>query len=200
MASALHPRTTILAILAIILSTYGAYYASTLLPSVPQVYAANRAITLVGFISAWNETTNPNPSITVFQGDTVTIQLSSGDGATHRFFIDVDNNGPTPDCPGVDICSSNFPPSTTLTFTVTIATGVYTYYCSIHPTTMLGSFIVQPASTVGGTIAPVNKLNLLVPFIGALSTIVLAVALSLVYLRHTRRTRRKLSSPTRSQY
>jgi len=118
----------------------------------PRVEAASTpSISLVGFISAWNNTNVPNPTITVTQGDTLTIQLSSGDGAVHRFFVDVDKNGMTPDCPGADVCSNVFPPSTTLTFTVNFAPGTYTYYCSVHPTTMLGQFVVlQPSITGGG--------------------------------------------------
>ena len=118
----------------------------------PRVDAASTpSISLVGFISAWNSTSVPNPTITVTQGDTITIQLSSGDGAPHRFFVDVDRNGMTPDCPGADVCSNLFPPSTTLTFTVNFAPGTYTYYCSVHPTTMLGQFVVlQPPVTGGG--------------------------------------------------
>jgi plastocyanin len=113
--------------------------------------AATPSISLVGFISAWNNTSVPNPTITVTQGDTLTIQLSSGDGAVHRFFVDVDKNGMTPDCPGADVCSNVFPPSTTLTFTVNFAPGTYTYYCSVHPTTMFGQFVVlQPPVTGGG--------------------------------------------------
>src|SRR5438309_11670190 len=69
----------------------------------PRVEAASTpSISLVGFISAWNNTGVPNPTITVTQGDTITIQLSSGDGAVHRFFVDVDRHGMTPDCPAAD--------------------------------------------------------------------------------------------------
>jgi hypothetical protein len=117
----------------------------------PQVKAASTPnISLVGFISAWNNTGTPNPIITVTQGDTVSIQLSSGDGAVHRFFVDVDKNGMTPDCPGADVCSNVFPPSTSLTFTVNFAPGTYTYYCSVHPTTMFGNFVVLRAPVTGG--------------------------------------------------
>ncbi len=118
----------------------------------PRVDASSTPnVSLVGFISAWNNTTVPNPTITVTQGDTITIQLSSGDGAVHRFFVDVDRNGMTPDCPGADVCSNVFPPTTALTFTVNFAPGTYTYYCSVHPTTMLGQFVVlQPPVTGGG--------------------------------------------------
>jgi plastocyanin len=115
----------------------------------PKVAATSTpTISLIGFITAWNNTSVPNPTITVTQGDTITIQLSSGDGAVHRFFVDVDNNGPSPDCPGADVCSNVFPPSTILTFTVSFAPGTYTYYCSVHPTSMLGKFVVlQPTVT-----------------------------------------------------
>ncbi len=124
----------------------------------PRVDAASTpSISLIGFISAWNNTSVPNPKITVTQGDTITIQLSSGDGAVHRFFVDVDRNGVTPDCPGADVCSNVFPPSTTLTFTVNFAPGTYTYYCSVHPTSMLGQFIVlQPPATGGGGRRPLE--------------------------------------------
>ena len=117
----------------------------------PKVDAASTpSISLIGFISAWNNTSVPNPTITVTQGDTLAIQLSSGDGAVHRFFVDVDKNGMTPDCPGADVCSNLFPPSTTLTFTVSFAPGTYTYYCSVHPTSMRGQFVVLPPPVTGG--------------------------------------------------
>ena len=120
--------------------------------SLPRVTAASsQSIVLIGFFAAWNNTSTPNPTITVTQGQSITIQLSSGDGITHRFFVDVNKNGPTPDCPGADVCSMFFPPSTVLTFTVSFSPGTYTYYCSLHTTTMLGSFIVlAPPSTGGG--------------------------------------------------
>src|SRR5947209_20550610 len=71
----------------------------------PRVAAASTpSISLVGFISAWNNTNVPNPTITVTLGDTLTIQLSSGDGSAHRFFVDVDKNGMAPDYPGAGLC------------------------------------------------------------------------------------------------
>ena len=129
--------------------------ASTVAVSVnipPPVEAASTpSISLIGFFNAWNNTGVPNPTITVTQGDTITIQLSSGDGVVHRFFVDVDRNGITPDCPGADVCSNAFSTSTSLTFTVNFSPGTYTYYCSVHPTTMLGQFVVlQPPFTSGG--------------------------------------------------
>src|SRR5260370_40553164 len=112
------------------------------------------SISLIGFISAWNNTSVHNPTISVTQGDTITIQLSSGDGAVHRFFVDVDKNGMTPDCPGADVCSNVFPPSTALTFTDNYEPDTYTTYCSVHPTTMLGQFVVLQPPITGGAGPP----------------------------------------------
>jgi len=147
----LMPSTKFLVFLLAILSLSSLIAVSVNIP--PKVLAASTpSISLVGFVSAWNNTSVHNPTITVAQGDTITIQLSSGDGAPHRFFVDVDKNGMTPDCPGADVCSNLFPPSTTLTFTVNFAPGTYTYYCSVHPTTMLGQFVVlsPPFTSAGG--------------------------------------------------
>src|SRR5205814_10329017 len=126
------------------------------LSALPRAAASIHSLTQEGITGAWNATTKPNPAITVTQGDSVSLQLSSGDSALHRWFVDVDKNGPTPDCPGADICSSTFSTSTVLTFTATFAPGTYTYYCSIHPATMLGEFILNPSS-VGGTTLPTNR-------------------------------------------
>ena len=132
-----------------ILSLFSLIATSVNIP--PQAAATSTpSISLIGFVNAWNISGVPNPKITVTQGDTITIQLSSGDGAPHRFFVDVDRNGIAPDCPGADVCSNAFPPSTTLTFTVNFAPGSYTYYCSVHPMTMLGQFVVLPPPATGG--------------------------------------------------
>ncbi len=140
--SSLRILTTLLIVSTLILSV------PVLITPIHETHAATtRTISLVGTFNAWNASTNPNPSITVTQGDTLTIKLTSTD-TTHLFFVDVDRNGITPDCPpGPDPCSNAFTPTTptTFTFQVSFAAGTYTYYCSVHPTTMLGSFIVQSA-------------------------------------------------------
>ena len=153
----------------------------------PGVAATSRTISLVGVVSSWNSTSTPNPTITLTQGDGVTLQLSSGDGVLHRWFVDVDKNGPTPDCPGADICSNAFTTSTVLTFTVNFAPGTYTYYCSVHPTTMLGQFVVNPSSSVGGTAQPVDRLAVIAPYLGVAS----ALAILVTVAGYTARTRRK---------
>ncbi len=111
------------------------------LPSIPRAHAATRSIVLVGnYLYGWNSS---NPPITVYQGDLVSIVLSSGDGQSHRFVVDVDKDGKvfTPTCPP-DKCSAVFPPSTTYSFTADF-TGSYTYYCTYHPASMFGSFTVN---------------------------------------------------------
>ncbi len=158
--------------------------------SIPTVATINHSIALVGFVNAWNFTTTPNPTITVTQGDGVSLQLSSGDAVLHRWFVDVDKNGPTPDCPGADICSDPFTTSTLLTFTVNFAPGTYTYYCSLHPTTMLGQFVVNPSSSVGGTAVPVDRLTLVAPYLGLASALAILVAVA-TYITRTRRKEEK---------
>jgi len=168
-----------------------ALLASMNIALIPKVAAVNSTITLTGFISAWNSTTRmPNPTITVTQGDVITLKLSSGDGAPHQWFVDVDKNGPSPDCPGADICSSLFSTSTVLTFTISFAPGTYTYYCSVHPTSMLGSFVVNPSSSVGGTVLPADRLALVAPYFGLLSVLAGLVLISATILRHRRNEKR----------
>jgi len=157
--------------------------------SIPRVAAVNRTINLAGYVNAWNFTSTPNPTITVSQGDSVTLQLSSGDAVLHRWFVDVDRNGPSPDCPGADICSNAFSTSTVLTFTVNFSPGTYTYYCSVHPTTMLGQFVVSPSS-VGGTTLPTNRPALVAPYLALASALAILVAVG-AYITRTRRKDRK---------
>src|SRR5712664_2264419 len=144
----------ILAILTVLVTIVAspAFLFLTTLTSIPKAHAATRSITLVGYAGAgWNMA---NPPITVTQGDTVMVTLSSGDGIMHSFVVDVDKDMPfvsstgCPPLPDNDKCSGTFTaPSTypiTYQFTVDFPPGTYSYYCSFHPTTMVGNFIVQP--------------------------------------------------------
>jgi plastocyanin len=136
-------------IIVTVLSISALVITSTNIP--PKVLALSTpTITLIGITSAWNNTSVPNPTITVTQGDVLTIQLIGGDTSTHRFFVDADKNGITPDCPGPDVCSNNFPPSTSIPFSITFAPGTYTYYCEFHPSSMLGKFVVLTSVATGG--------------------------------------------------
>ncbi len=158
--------------------------------SIPRVAAVNRTIILVGYVNAWNFTSTPNPTITVSQGDSVTLQLSSGDAVLHRWFVDVDKNGPTPDCPGADICSNAFSTSSVLTFTVNFSPGTYIYYCSVHPTTMLGQFVVNP-SAVGGTTLPTNRPALVAPYLALALALAILVAVAAYITRVRRKDQKK---------
>ncbi len=132
-------------------------------PLIPSVRGSNRTFSLVGFNpQGWNYSrpSGANPIITVTQGDIVTMQLSSGDGAPHQFLVDFDrdpNPKDTTDCPATDPCSGIFSTSaiTTYTFTVssTITPGNYQYICVIHYPSMVGTFAVQAAPTPDFTIA-----------------------------------------------
>jgi len=166
----------------------------------PRVAAINRTISLVGVVSSWNSTSTPNPTITVTQGDVVLITLSSGD-TMHQFALDVDKDGPKfiGSCPAGDTCSSVFTPSSGTSITVTtasLAPGTYTYFCTFH-SSMVGSFVVNPPSGVGGTILPIDKLALLAPYVG-LGLIIVALAVAPFYVRHFRR-RREVSEREHAQ-
>ena len=115
----------------------------------PSVRGSTRTIHLVGYYPAgWNSS---DPTITVQQGDTVTIDLSSGDGAPHQFLLDFDGDGisdqsncPPNSSPTDDPCSMTFSGSgtTSVTFTANSA-GTFKYYCTIHYPYMEGTFIVK---------------------------------------------------------
>jgi len=119
---------------------------------IPRVHAANINRSLVGNFNGWNLTqpSGVNPTITVTHGDIVSVRLTSVD-VGHQFVVDVNNNGLF-DCtaPAADKCSNMFSTSnpTTYTFTIDFPAGTYTYYCSLHPITMLGTFQVLPLHDV----------------------------------------------------
>jgi plastocyanin len=133
---------------------------SPLVPKIPNVRAATVPITLRGFAtSGWNGSSlNPNPMITVHAFDTVKLSIGAGDTAPHQFLLDGNRDGSgTADCPSPDPCSAVVPPSTTYTFSISnIPAGSYTYYCTIHPTTMFGMFVVAPDFSINANPSTLN--------------------------------------------
>jgi plastocyanin len=141
----MRPRYVSLAIALFLLSLFALpdnpvshFYAATLLSSTISIH-------LVGQLNGWNGT---NPIITVNQGDTVSVILTSGD-IDHQFALDRDHDGanPTGFCPSGDSCSRvfNAGAGTTFTFTADLPPGTYAYFCTFHPT-MVGSLVVQAVS------------------------------------------------------
>ena len=134
------------------------YLAPSIFPSIPQAQAASRTISLVGTAGAYYYWNNSNPTITVTQGDSLTIAVSSSNGVQHKLLIDLDKDGyaDTTDCGTNDICSAMVPPSTTVgPISIASGPGTYMYYCTIHPGSMYGSFIVQSqSSTPDFTVSP----------------------------------------------
>ena len=164
--------------------------AQTALPTVPDAHAATVPIRLIGSFTAWNaSTSSPNPTITVTQGDMVSITLTSTD-TTHQFALDVDRDGTMfiAACPTGDTSSTTFTAAagTTVTINTASLSGTYTYFCTIH-SAMVGSFVVNPSGPVGGVNVPVNKLAILAPYIGLALTIIGGSVAAIVYLKRSRR-------------
>ena len=120
---------------------------------VPTVGGSNRAIALIGNYLGWNYSlsSGTNPPITVTQGDTVVIKLTSVD-YTHQFALDLDRDGPVfmGLCPSGDNCSGRFDPTTptptSISIPVSFTPGTYKYFCTFH-STMVGDFVVQAPPT-----------------------------------------------------
>jgi|SRR5438445_6814243 len=193
-------RTPLIALGMVLLLGIGTNaFALDLLPSIPRAHAATVSMVLTGCAFAtgtcraggWNgTTTRPNPTITVQQGDIVSLTLSSADTLLHQFLVDADTDGATDvaDCPTVDPCSIMFSSTTpfTYTFTVNFLPGTYTYFCVVHPASMLGSFVVV-STPVGGTALAVDKLGLVAPYIGFATVLMGLIGVTLFYVRREAR-------------
>lgn len=110
--------------------------------------AQTQNITLYGSASqGWGLTqqsiTSPGPQITFQEGQLVNLTLIAVDGLPHIFYVDYNGN---------KVADSNEPRSPQFTTTINYQftpdrTGQFTYYCSIHPTTMFGNVSAIPEFT-----------------------------------------------------
>jgi plastocyanin len=104
-----------------------------------------------GWGSTPTSLSNPGPTLTANQGDSVELALYSQDNVTHEFFVSYD---------GLQTPSAGEPQSANITSSlvpvfytfVANQAGNFSYYCKFHPTTMKGTFEV--AASGGGTTAP----------------------------------------------
>jgi len=173
---------------------------SIVFPTIPRAHSTV-SITLVGCTvpatgcssAGWWEGSVLNPTITVSQGDTVSLTLQSADRIGHQFIVDVDHTGT---CSTTDPCSQPFSSITMLTFTANMAPGTYDYACTIHPNMFVPMrFTVNPG-TVGGTVLPTNEAWTYVVETGIVVALIGAFVLALLYFG--RRTSGRPSIPEQS--
>ncbi len=89
--------------------------------------------------------TNPGPTLTVNQGDTIMFHLFSADGATHMLVIDLDGSGTRS---SGDIVSDPFNASGT-SFFYPNTPGQFTYFCGTHELSMQwGTVVVRSTAPV----------------------------------------------------
>jgi len=119
----------------------------TLLPALPRASPASftlfgRILSPAGWGAMTTTVTSPGPDLTVLQGETVTISLTSGDGIFHNWGVDYNGNGVSE--PGEPLSSNFGSTAIPFTFTATTTPGTYMYWCFIHKGPMFGKFIVSP--------------------------------------------------------
>jgi len=87
--------------------------------------------------------TSPGPTLALHKGDLVNLTLTSQDGAPHQFFVDYNGDHfPTSDEPTSPVFTA------TINYQFTANTiGTFTYYCSVHPLIMFGTFTVTTPPT-----------------------------------------------------
>ncbi len=110
---------------------------------------ASKSFTLYGdAATGWGFTsggeTMPGPTMTVDQGDSVTMTLYADDSLPHGFHIDYDGDGVVDSGePYSGIFSS---PTVPLTYTFTASvSGTFRYRCTVHPTMMFGTWTTTAA-------------------------------------------------------
>ena len=120
----------------------------------PIATAAPRTFHLYGdFSDGWGDVqvtqTNPGPTLTVAQGDTVTVVIHSVDGAVHNWYLDLNGDGARDAGEPFTADASDLTAVSSPEFNAP-APGTYTYYCQYHQETMRGSFVVTAAGAPPG--------------------------------------------------
>ncbi|HYT01250.1 MAG TPA: multicopper oxidase domain-containing protein [Thermoplasmata archaeon] len=121
----------------------------------PRAAAADVPISLYGSrAGGWGLTNTslsiPGPELTVHVGDNVTLNLTSLDGLTHRWFIDYNGNNASN---GGEPTSPNFGTAVVWNFTVSNVTGTYKYHSDRTGgpgddlATMWGNITILPAGS-----------------------------------------------------
>jgi len=166
-------------ILALLVAALAVGFVST---AAQPVRAASDSISLYGSAtSGWGTTSmsesNPGPTLTVAQGDTVTITLHSTDGVGHEFLIDYNGNEAAD---SGEPLSTAFTSTTTVTFVASQA-GTFTYYCVIHPGSMKGTFVVTSSTSTGpsGSIGSGSTLAI----VGIVIVAVVAIGVAVIVMR-----------------
>jgi len=116
------------------------------------VHAAVQEFHLYGsYTSGWGfssgSLTSPGPTITVNEGDMVNLTLTNMDtgyyAPSHQFLLSYHNSS-TPQSD--DVVSPVFASGNTIIFSFTAnVSGTFTYYCTVHPSPMYGTFVVKSA-------------------------------------------------------
>ena len=124
-------------------------------------HASPASFTLFGSAAAgWGLTSgteaSPGPDLTAAPGETVILSLNSDDGSPHDWGVDYNDNGISD---AGEPKSAIFTTSISFTFDATTAPGTYRYYCFIHGSPMVGSFIVQPAPDFSLSATPTLSVN-----------------------------------------
>ena len=131
-------------------------------------------------VAGWNGTTTmQNPTITVHQGDNVSLILTTNDTSAHQFQFDADNDGAadTADCPATDPCSNVIPTGGTVKYSFIENAppfNNYIYFCIFHPSAMRGTFVVL-ATSVGATIPPQKMSSSIIPSVVLVSILLLTL-------------------------
>ena len=89
---------------------------------------------------------SPGPTITVTVDDVVNLTLTNEDtgiyAPQHQFLLSYHNSSTAQ---ADDPVSPYIDPGQTIVFTFTAnVTGTFTYYCTVHPSPMYGTFVVTP--------------------------------------------------------